>query len=224
MKKTVSLIMLLLLTVIGVSACGAGNTAGHDSSGDSTGAKKKSVSGSSVSGAAVSTDKQLTGIHHAVIKVKDYGTIKVKLDADAAPITVTNFVKLANEGFYNGLTFHRIMAGFMIQGGDPNGDGTGGAEETIKGEFSANGVENNISHERGVISMARSTSPDSASSQFFIMHSEAEYLDGQYAAFGKVTKGMKVVDKICASVQPTDNDGTVPKENQPVIESIVVKD
>ena len=130
------------------------------------------------------------------INVKDYGTIYLTLDGEQAPITVKNFVKLAKEGFYDGLTFHRVIDGFMIQGGDPDGDGTGGSSETIKGEFSSNGVDNTIKHERGVISMARSQAPDSASSQFFIVHKTSAHLDGNYAAFGKVTKGMEVVDKI----------------------------
>lgn len=117
------------------------------------------------------------------IQVKNYGTIKVELDGDTAPITVANFLKLAQNGFYDGLTFHRIIDGFMIQGGDPKGNGTGGSDETIKGEFSGNGVENNISHVRGTISMARSQDMDSASSQFFIVQSDSTYLDGQYAGF-----------------------------------------
>ena len=111
-----------------------------------------------------------------------------------------NFVSLVKDGFYDGLTFHRVVNGFMIQGGDPNGNGTGGSDKTIKGEFAENGVENNLSHNRGVISMARSNNPDSASSQFFIMHQDNDYLDGKYAAFGKVTDGMDVVDAI-ASVE-----------------------
>lgn len=175
-------------------------------------------------GVTLDVSKPLSGIHHAEIEIKDYGTIDLELDADTAPITVTNFVKLAQEGFYDGLTFHRIMDGFMMQGGDPNGDGTGGSEETIKGEFSSNGVENNISHTRGVISMARATDPDSASSQFFIVQSDSEFLDGDYAAFGKVTDGMDIVDKICEEAQPTDNNGTIPSDQQPVIESILVLD
>ena len=166
----------------------------------------------------------LTGIHHAEIQVEDYGTIKLELDADTAPITVTNFVNLANEGFYDGLTFHRIINGFMIQGGDPNGDGTGGAEETITGEFSSNGVENDISHERGVISMARAQDPDSASSQFFIMHQDTTSLDGDYAAFGHVTEGMEVVDAICENTPVQDSNGTVLPDDQPVITSIEVTD
>lgn len=164
------------------------------------------------------------GIHHAVITVENYGEIKLELDGDTAPITVKNFMELAKSGFYDGLTFHRIISGFMIQGGDPNGNGTGGSDETIKGEFSANGVENNISHKRGVVSMARSTSYDSASSQFFIMHGDGTHLDGKYAAFGFVTDGMEVVDAIAENTPVTDNNGTVLRENQPVIKSVVITD
>ena len=132
----------------------------------------------------------------AKITVKDYGVIKVELNKEAAPITVDNFVKLANAGFYNGLTFHRVIKGFMIQGGCPNGNGTGGPGYSIKGEFKSNGVNNPLLHKRGVISMARAMHPDSAGSQFFIMHQDAPHLDGQYAAFGKVIEGIEVVDKI----------------------------
>lgn len=162
----------------------------------------------------------LTGYYDCEIKVKNYGSIKLKLDANIAPITVSNFVGLANDGFYNGLTFHRIIKGFMIQGGDPNGDGTGGSKQTIKGEFSANGVDNPLKHTRGVISMARSQSYDSASSQFFIMHEDTSSLDGQYAAFGCAYSGMDIVDKICDDIKTEDSNGTVSKKNQPVIESI----
>ena len=156
------------------------------------------------------------------IKVKDYGTIKADLDAAAAPITVENFVSLAKEGFYDGLTFHRIMDGFMIQGGDPNGNGTGGSGKTIKGEFSENGIKNPISHARGAISMARSQNMDSASSQFFICQEDSYFLDNKYAGFGYVTEGMEIVDQICKDAKPTDDNGTIPKEEQPVIESITV--
>ena len=169
-------------------------------------------------------DDLLSGNHHAVIDVKDYGVIKVELNADEAPITVTNFVKLAKDGFYDGLTFHRIINGFMIQGGDPEGNGTGGSDETIKGEFSANGVDNVLKHTRGAISMARSQDYDSASSQFFIMHETNASLDGQYAVFGYVYEGMDVVDKIATSVPVTDNNGTVEAQNQPVINSIKITD
>ena len=164
----------------------------------------------------------LSGKHNIEISIKDYGVIKAKLDADKAPITVTNFIKLVNDKFYDGLTFHRIIKDFMIQGGDPLGNGTGGSKETIKGEFSSNGVNNDLSHTRGAISMARSQDPDSASSQFFIVHKDSTYLDGNYAVFGYVTEGIEVVDKICEKVQPIDNNGTTEKEDQPIIEYIKV--
>lgn len=163
----------------------------------------------------------LTGKHYVEITVKGYGKIDLELDADVAPITVTNFINLVNDKFYDGLTFHRIIDGFMVQGGDPLGNGTGGSSKTIKGEFSDNGINNSISHVRGVISMARSNSYDSASSQFFIVHEDSTFLDGKYAAFGKVTSGMDVVDEL-AKVKVEDNNGTVLKENQPVIESIKI--
>lgn len=165
-----------------------------------------------------------SGKHHVAITVRDYGTITVELDADAAPITVQNFLDLADSGFYDGLTFHRIMEGFMIQGGDPEGTGMGGSDKTIKGEFSANGVENPLSHTRGAISMARSSAMDSASSQFFIVQKDSTFLDKQYACFGYVTDGMDVVDAIAADAQPTDGNGTIPADQQPVIESVKVLD
>ena len=166
-----------------------------------------------------------SGIHHVEINVKDYGTIKLELDGDTAPITVENFIKLANDGFYDGLTFHRIKNGYMIQGGDPDHNGTGGSDEQIKGEFIQNGVQNNISHTRGTISMARALySMDSASSQFFICQADSTFLDGQYAGFGHVTEGMEIVDKIASDAKPTDNNGTIPFEEQPVIESVKVID
>lgn len=160
----------------------------------------------------------------AVIEVENYGSITVELDAAAAPETVENFVALAKDGFYDGLTFHRIIDGFMIQGGDPNGDGTGGSGVTIKGEFQNNGVENPLSHTRGAISMARSNNYDSASSQFFIVHEDSTYLDGDYAVFGYVTDGMDVVDAICADAKPIDRNGSIAKSEQPVISSVVVEE
>ena len=167
-------------------------------------------------------DDKVTGKVNVLIKVKEYGDIKVELDADVAPITVNNFIDLVNEHFYDGLKFHRIMDGFMIQGG--NGMTAGKVARTIKGEFSSNGVENNISHVRGTISMARTSVKDSASSQFFIVHQDSTFLDGNYAGFGHVTEGMEVVDAIEAKVAPkaTDNNGTIPESEQPVIESITV--
>ena len=180
--------------------------------------------GATVENTVLDTSQELTGIHHADISIRDYGDIKVELDADTAPITVTNFVKLAQEGFYDGLTFWRIIDGFMMQGGDPKGNGTGGSGETIKGEFSSNGVKNDISHVRGIISMARSTDPDSASSQFFIVHEDSTFLDGEYAVFGYVTEGMDIVDAICNDADPTDSNGTIPAADQPVITSITIRE
>ena len=167
-------------------------------------------------------DEMMTGKVNILIKVKEYGDIKLELDADVAPITVTNFVKLVNNHFYDGLTFHRIMNNFMIQGG--NGEPAGKRANSIKGEFSSNGVENNISHVRGVISMARTSIKDSASSQFFITNADATFLDGNYAGFGHVTEGMEVVDAITKAVAPKalDNNGTIVTADQPVIETITV--
>ncbi len=215
MKKILSFILILSLTALLFSACG-----------------------------------EKADNYTAEIVIKDYGTITVHLDGKTAPITVNNFVKLAKEGFYDGLTLHRIMEGFMMQGGDPHGDGN---EINIKGEFELNGVENTISHKRGVISMARqgyqfeqhlnygytlediakgtgvsvakvkedlAAACNSASSQFFIMHEDNTGLDGSYAAFGWVTSGIEIVDKICTDAKPTDNNGTIPKADQPIIETI----
>lgn len=196
MKKWIK-VFFVLLTVVSLVGCSSSKT---------TEKTKKT--------------KTLKGNYQVEIKVKDYGTIYAEIDADTAPITVTNFVNLCKKHFYDGLTFHRIIKDFMIQGGDPNGDGTGGSDETIKGEFSDNGVENPLKHTRGALSMARSQDNDSASSQFFIVQKTSSYLDGQYAVFGYVYEGMDIVDKICDDVQVEDSNGTVAKENQPVIESI----
>ena len=134
-----------------------------------------------------------------VIEMDNGGIIRIEVDEKAAPITAANFLKLVKEGFYDGLTFHRVISGFMVQGGDPTGTSTGGSKDTIKGEFASNGYNNPLKHTRGVISMARTMDPNSASSQFFIMHADAPHLDGQYAAFGKVVEGMGVIDQIAAS-------------------------
>lgn len=212
MKKVLCYILTIAAAAL-LAGCG-----GKDDSGEAAPESTEVVESSETQ------SEILSGKHHVEITVKDYGTISVELDADAAPISVTNFVKLAEEGFYDGLTFHRIIDGFMIQGGDPLGTGMGSSDETIKGEFSANGVENNLSHTRGAISMARAQNYDSASSQFFIVHEDSTFLDGQYACFGYVTEGIEVVDAICEAVPVTDNNGTVEKANQPVIESIKVND
>ena len=160
--------------------------------------------------------------HYAEIQVEDYGTITLALDGQAAPETVANFVALAEEGFYDGLTFHRIIEGFVIQGGDPEGDGTGGSDTTIKGEFRDNKFDNPLSHVRGAVSMARSQQYNSASSQFFIVHQDSTDLDGAYAVFGYVTEGMEVVDAIVSDAQPTDRNGSILPEDQPVITAITV--
>lgn len=172
-------------------------------------------------------EDQPADIYHAEIEVENYGTIHLELYRKDTPETVDNFIELAESGFYDGLTFHRIIEGFMMQGGDPNGDGTGGSGKTIKGEFSANGFENNLSHERGVISMARkggntTTAYNSATSQFFIVHKDSPKLDGEYAAFGRVISGLEIVDEICESARPTDDNGTIPDYAQPVITGITI--
>lgn len=179
------------------------------------GCSRTSVAGITV----VPTDRQDSdaepqgvGTHHAEIEIQDYGTVTVELDGDAAPVTVQNFMDLANDGFYDGLTFHRIIPGFMIQGGCPDGTGMGGPGWHIKGEFQKNGWENPIRHSRGVISMARAMDPNSAGSQFFIMHADAPHLDGSYAAFGRVVNGMDVVDEIAAVAT-----GYGDKPQQPVV-------
>ncbi len=211
---------------VGALALGACGQQGASSSTSSTSSSSSTEAGHITASGTLTTpydEGYSTGKHHATIKVKDFGTIKVELDADVAPITVSNFAHLANQGFYNGLKFHRIIKDFMIQGGDPNGDGTGGSDVNIIGEFSSNGKKNDIKHERGVISMARSQPNNSASSQFFIVHKDSNHLDGQYAGFGHVTEGMDVVDKI-AEVPVQDKNGTVAPADQPVIESITMDD
>jgi len=160
---------------------------------------------------------------YAAIEIADYGTITIALAESFAPQTVENFVTLAESGFYDGLTFHRIMEDFMMQGGDPNGDGTGGSDTKIFGEFKQNGFDNPLSHTRGAISMARAMDPNSARSQFFIVHENSEFLDGSYAAFGYVTEGMEIVDKICEEAEPTDDNGSIPREAQPVITRITIR-
>lgn len=215
MKKFVGLLMAFVLSAVCLTACGASGSDSKETTKPTSETKQQSEK---------SAEELLSGKHYVEIEIQEYGTIKAELDADIAPITVTNFVNLAKEGFYDGLTFHRIISGFMIQGGDPEGNGTGGSDEEIKGEFSANGVENAISHVRGTLSMARAQDYDSASSQFFIMHEDNTYLDGQYAAFGTVTEGMEIVDEICKDTPVTDDNGTVETENQPVITAVTVID
>ena len=226
MKKVTVWLLTLSLAAAMLTGCGSKNdtTDTTETTAEETSASDETSEEASDTADTAENEELLTGTHHVTIDVQDYGTISLELDADTAPISVTNFINLANEGFYDGLTFHRIISGFMIQGGDPNGNGTGGSDKTIKGEFSANGVENDISHVRGTISMARANNPDSGSSQFFIVHEDSTFLDGQYAAFGHVTDGMDVVDAICEAVPVQDNNGTVAAADQPVITSVTVID
>ncbi len=215
-----------LLASLGVaSLCLAGCGSGASGAASTSASSASAVPSSSASSCVTSASGEYaSGTHHATIEVEGYGAIKLELDADVAPVTVANFAKLAGEGFYDGLTFHRIIEGFMVQGGDPNGNGTGGSDEKIVGEFSDNGHPNSISHVRGTISMARSQAYNSASSQFFIMQTDTPSLDGQYAAFGHVTEGMDVVDAMCEAARPTDNNGTIAAADQPRIASVKMDD
>lgn len=197
MKRFICSLLCLLMICVGFTACGNNDT---------------------------NTDKPsdvISGLHHVEMVIKDYGTVKLELNADEAPITVENFINLASEGFYNGVPFHRLDKDFVLQGGDPDGDGIGGSDKPIKGEFAANGVQNNIKHNRGVISMARTGDPNSASSQFFICLEDSNFLDGSYAAFGCVTEGMDVIDAIRDNTPESNN---IPKAQQPIIETIKVID
>lgn len=209
-------LLAVLLVALALVGCGSSTAGGDGAAQDAATTAQDAVD---------PDDPYATGVHHARIEVEGYGTIEVTLNANVAPIAVSNFCHLAEEGFYDGLTFHRVVPGFVVQGGDPAGDGTGGSDATIKGEFSDNGVENSIPHVRGTISMARSSDPDSASSQFFICVDTASSLDGQYAAFGNVTSGMEVVDAICAEVPVADEaSGLVAADDQPVISTIEILD
>ena len=214
--KKLALCLTTGICVIGAAGCG-----GTQDQTQETAQGTSSQGTASISSAAETTD---AGMHHVEITIKDYGTIALELDADTAPVTVENFINLAEEGFYDGLTFHRIIDGFMIQGGDPAQSGDSKTAATIPGEFASNGYENNISHKAGVISMARTPDPNSASSQFFITVADSEFLDGEYAAFGYVTEGLDVAQKIAEEAKPIDENGTIPFEEQPVIEKVVVID
>ena len=212
MKKVLAVLLTVLL-VFGLCSCAKS---------DETVYGGGEVNGEKIEDENLPVSQGFKATHNVVIKVKDVGEIKLELYGEEAPITVNNFVSLVNKKFYDGLTFHRIIEGFMIQGGDPEGNGTGGSDKEIKGEFSANGVENPISHKRGVLSMARANDPNSASSQFFIMHEDYTGLDGSYAAFGMVTSGIGVVDKLAEDTPVVDNNGTVQNGKQPIIEYIKI--
>lgn len=229
MKQSIKLLCLLMALALAVAAfagCGSVNSEvkgiGTSKTQEKVSTLTSTVSTNDSASPSGQTNIDRSGRKYIAIDVKDYGVITVALYPKVAPITVENILNLVSSGFYDGLTFHRIMEGFMIQGGDPQGNGSGGSGKEIKGEFSSNGVKNDLSHLRGVISMARSNVPDSASSQFFIVHQDSTFLDGNYAAFGEVTGGMDVVDAIAKNAKPTDNNGTIAKAEQPVINSIKV--
>ena len=223
--------ILAILLIIGIGfMISSGNNDVDYTSGDGTETSDTSTDTTSstlISEPVIDLDEMLT--YYADIEIENYGTITVKLDQETAPVTVSNFINLAQNGFYDGLTFHRIIEDFMMQGGCPNGDGYGsntdedGNEINIVGEFTSNGYENSLSHTRGAISMARSDAYNSASSQFFIVHEDSTDLDGDYAVFGYVTEGMDVVDAVCESAEPTDGNGTISAEDQPIITSITIR-
>lgn len=210
MKKLLSLLLSATLAATMLAGCASETVTEEKDS------AVESVEGVETPAPDVTDAYEVT--HTVTMTIADLGTIELELYGNLAPATVENFVSLAEEGFYDGLIFHRVISGFMIQGGDPLGTGTGGSDTNITGEFIANGFANDLSHSRGVISMARSSAYDSASSQFFIMHADYPYLDGDYAAFGKVTSGLEVVDAIAAM---ETNSSDKPLEDV-VIQSIVV--
>ena len=233
-KKQIAIIgasvIAAILLIVGIVFLATRDTTDTDyTSGDDTTISDTDVTtdASVIYDPLIELDETLT--YYADIEIADYGTITVELDQEAAPVTVSNFVNLAQNGFYDGLTFHRIIEDFMMQGGDPNGDGTGGNtdedgnEINIVGEFTNNGYENSLSHTRGAISMARSDAYDSASSQFFIVHEDSDFLDGDYAVFGYVTEGLEIVDSVCETAEPTDDNGTIESDAQPVITSITIR-
>ena len=239
-NKWIAMLLCAALSVLTLAACGgaetadtdnnAGKTATEASEGSgSTSSESSSSSSSSLGGLSetvkeFSSDELLSGKHHVEMDIKDHGTVTLELDADQAPVSVTNFIDLAKQGFYNGLKFHRIINGQFVQGGDPLGNGTGGPGYRIKGEFSANGVNNTLSHTRGAISMARTSDFDGGGCQFFIMDSDYTAFDGQYACFGYVTDGMDYIDEICNLTQMQDANGTIAPDDQPVISEIRVID
>lgn len=212
---------VVCVLLVGIAVLAARNSGSSTTGGETDVVTNNDTMTSVISSPVIDLDETLT--YYADIEIAEYGTITVQLDQEAAPVTTANFVNLAQNGFYDGLTFHRIIEGFMMQGGDPNGDGSGGSEDCIVGEFSENGYENSLSHTRGAISMAHADDYDSASSQFFIVQEDSTYLDGQYAVFGYVTEGLEVVDAVCEAAEPTDNNGTIEAEAQPVITSITIR-
>jgi len=217
MKKVLGLVVVLTLAVAMLVACGGD----EDYAGDQTETPETPVVEQPVE-LEEPADLWEGDMPRVKIEIEDYGDVVLELNEKAAPLSVENFLGLVEDGFYDGLTFHRIIGGFMIQGGDPEGTGMGGSGNHITGEFAQNGVDNPIQHVRGVISMARSQDFDSASSQFFIVHEDSRMLDGGYAGFGRVVEGIEVVDAIVENVQTIDDNGGVLAEDKPVITRITV--
>ena len=211
MKKILALFMALLLCTVFMVSCA-------DKESDETNGETE---GGIVPEKTENVPEMQEITYYADIVIKDYGTITVALDGKSAPISVENFVKLAKDGFYDGLKFHRIIENFMMQGG--NGEPAGKDCDTIKGEFAANGVQNPLTHVRGAISMARTPVYDSASSQFFIVHEDSTFLDGDYAAFGYVTAGLNIVDAVCTAAKPIDGNGGIAEADQPVITTVKIR-
>lgn len=236
------MLLCAALSVLTLTACGSTDTDSTDSnkgnkttteategsesasSDSSSSSSSSSLGGLSETLKEFSSEELLSGKHHVEMDIQDHGTVTLELDADQAPVSVTNFIDLAKQGFYDGLTFHRIINGQFVQGGDPLGNGTGGPGYTIKGEFSANGVNNTLSHTRGAISMARTSNFDGGGCQFFIMDSDYTGFDGQYACFGYVTDGMDYIDEICNMTEMQDANGTIAPDDQPVISEVRVID
>lgn len=236
------MLLCAALSVLTLTACGSTDTDSTDSnkgnkttteategsesasSDSSSSSSSSSLGGLSETLKEFSSEELLSGKHHVEMDIQDHGTVTLELDADQAPVSVTNFIDLAKQGFYDGLTFHRIINGQFVQGGDPLGNGTGGPGYTIKGEFSANGVNNTLSHTRGAISMARTSNFDGGGCQFFIMDSDYTGFDGQYACFGYVTDGMDAIDEICNMTEMQDANGTIAPDDQPVISEVRVID
>ncbi|MEE1064498.1 MAG: peptidylprolyl isomerase [Acutalibacteraceae bacterium] len=216
MKKFLCLFFSVSLILMSFASCSDDKSENQDNSNNSQGTTLVAEQNTP----ADSTIRKNT-VHHVEMTIRNYGTVKIELYPDEAPLSVGNFIELAKSGFYDGVGFHRLDKDFVLQGGDPDGDGAGGSDKQIKGEFASNGVQNNISHKRGVISMARTPDPDSASSQFFICLEDSTFLDGNYAAFGYVTEGMNIIDEIRDTTPESDS---IPKDQQPVIETIKVID
>lgn len=226
MKKTWirALCAVLCLILLATATLGCANvtmTSGKNT--DPSGEDAATTDGGATNTEASEGELDAALVYYADIAIRGYGVITVRLAPDAAPITVANFVRLAESGFYDGLTFHRIIEGFMMQGGAPNGNGTGGSGTNIVGEFAVNGYNNSLIHTRGTISMARAKNYDSASSQFFIVHQDYPSLAGKYAAFGHVTEGIEIVDAICEAAEPIDSNGLIARQAQPVITSITIR-